>query len=661
MNRIVQFIVFGICLGIGTTSSQAFSALAIDIVPAQKSMHVGQLLQLYAFFGDGALRDNISAQVTWSSDNTSIISIQADGLIEALAVGSANVNVSYGDITQLQFIQVFPAALTRIAIPVQHTITMQTDSSYQLIANGYLSNGKRSDVSNTVNWSVLNSDLAQITPQGVLHAQGSGYINVQAELDGFVANTYIQVIVVNNREKLQSSISFIKDVVDNDQAFVDVRIVASSAVPVLQWSVTTHHVSLQENVNWIDFPQQKNTQIEVVQLPLYGVIADGTEQLLLYLSVKDASGKISSNSSAKIRVIYDGINTGKLVPTLMQALRAQQGVILGKDIGKGVSIVFVSNNVDMTTVPRYWYQRILQNWNTTQQGLIPAATVEYQSSKLILQDNKLQKLAAQANTVVQLNTTVAGVASAVDDAWLTNSMSIVAAVVNTDCDLCAFQPVAVQPIYFRMVGGVAQAPQVWVSLPAAKTLNCQQHSCSADVIGAVAAAALTMVVQQTTLTLYDLKKILAVTADPVNGQNNTNAAGYTYSQIDGFGTINVNAAIQYAQSYVAASKQPVVVKSSKKITSKQANAANVLIDAVGATVASISVELAAEIVGAVEVKITSPSGTSYQLVVDANKQQRIVHQGFFGEIAFGYWKISLTSTTAAIHIPANILTVYAVR
>ncbi|WP_169720158.1 beta strand repeat-containing protein [Aliagarivorans taiwanensis] len=158
---------------------------SIRLVPATQQVPVGTLLpyQAIGVFSNNTTRD-ISALVSWHSQQTSVATVDPDGVSQAVSQGQTNIvatldgvssssavlNVSDAEVVSLQ---VTPTA---ISLPIGRQL------QYQAIA--MFTDGSRRDVSEQASWHSDDSGLAEVTGNGVALAKLEGQTAIHAFWEG---------------------------------------------------------------------------------------------------------------------------------------------------------------------------------------------------------------------------------------------------------------------------------------------------------------------------------------------------------------------------------------------------------------------------------------------------------------------------------------------
>lgn len=134
------------------------------------NLEVGQTHQMYAYIApDSSTNKNLA----WSSNNTSVMTVDGNGLITAVALGEAEVKATTTDGTNLSAtcpIWVNPTVSQSVQIVYDGSTTLKVGDTAQLSA--LVLPGNATDKS--VTWQVQNANILNVTPDGLLTAVGLG-------------------------------------------------------------------------------------------------------------------------------------------------------------------------------------------------------------------------------------------------------------------------------------------------------------------------------------------------------------------------------------------------------------------------------------------------------------------------------------------------------
>ncbi|HET9627839.1 MAG TPA: Ig-like domain-containing protein, partial [Kofleriaceae bacterium] len=205
-------------LGLGTATVQAslggvtgtqtigISAAVLQVLvvtPAVVSLPVGlgQGLIATATFSDGSLVD-VTTQVTWSSDHSNVATVTnvgAQGVVTAIAPGTATITAQKGTITAHAAVIVTPAVLTSIAVNSGQAASIALGQIAQLTATGNFSDGTTADLTSQVAWTssaptaLAVSNLPGSQGRVTALAAGAATITATSALTGVAGATGVSV------------------------------------------------------------------------------------------------------------------------------------------------------------------------------------------------------------------------------------------------------------------------------------------------------------------------------------------------------------------------------------------------------------------------------------------------------------------------------------
>ncbi|RTL13412.1 MAG: hypothetical protein EKK54_00020 [Neisseriaceae bacterium] len=184
----------GITSNTAVLTASAAVLQSITITPASATVAKG-LTQAYTATGTYSdnSTDNITNQVTWSSDNTGVATINASTGVATVVAASGTTNVtasSDGVTSNTAVLTASAATLQSIAItPTTATVAKGLTQAYS--ATGTYSDNSTEDITDSVTWSSSNTAVATINSStGVATiVAASGSTNITAALGGKTSNT----------------------------------------------------------------------------------------------------------------------------------------------------------------------------------------------------------------------------------------------------------------------------------------------------------------------------------------------------------------------------------------------------------------------------------------------------------------------------------------
>jgi hypothetical protein len=158
----------------------AAELVSISVASNNAPMPVGTTRQQAANgkFTDGTAHD-ITTAVRWTSSSPGVISITASGLAGGKAVGTAIVTATQGQISGSASATVSSAAPMSIGITSPNS-AMPIGTTQQLTATAIFTDGTTHDVTNSVTWKSLASEIVSVNRRGVATGIKEGTATVSA-------------------------------------------------------------------------------------------------------------------------------------------------------------------------------------------------------------------------------------------------------------------------------------------------------------------------------------------------------------------------------------------------------------------------------------------------------------------------------------------------
>lgn len=164
---------------------------SVQVTPGNRSLFVEESFQFTAVTRDAGGNILTGRPITWSSNNESVATVSATGLVTALAPGGAIISAtSEGRST--------PASVTVAAIPVAsvlvqpRTVTLINGQTAQLQAQPVDGNGKPL-VGRLILWFTNNASVATVNASGLVTGQTPGNAIITATSEGKSATSTVTV------------------------------------------------------------------------------------------------------------------------------------------------------------------------------------------------------------------------------------------------------------------------------------------------------------------------------------------------------------------------------------------------------------------------------------------------------------------------------------
>lgn len=159
---------------------------ALRVAPGQASVVSGGKLQLLAegTFSDGSL-GTLNASALWASSGPGIAAVDGNGLVTAVAPGSATISASQDQLQGTSVITVtVPPAAKPTALSIDPgKLTLKEQQSAQLTAVATYSDGSSGPVTN-VTWSPAQAKVATVDATGLVTAHSLGTVTMTATMEG---------------------------------------------------------------------------------------------------------------------------------------------------------------------------------------------------------------------------------------------------------------------------------------------------------------------------------------------------------------------------------------------------------------------------------------------------------------------------------------------
>ena len=170
------------------------------IPSGNRTLAVGQSLQLPIVIQDRHGQTLSGAPVTWSSDNENIATVDGSGRVTGVRAGYTLIKARSFDRTALIGVNVTPEVAT-VLLSVGPTVWLEPGETLQITARALDSNGKDL-VAATFEWLSSDLSVATIGPSGLLTAVRTGTAMVSVSSGDVTAQTTVTVFDSVNRQVL---------------------------------------------------------------------------------------------------------------------------------------------------------------------------------------------------------------------------------------------------------------------------------------------------------------------------------------------------------------------------------------------------------------------------------------------------------------------------
>ena len=166
---------------------------SIMLTPANPHIPKGNTLQLTAtgIYSDGISVDMTSSAI-WSSSDTLIATVNADGIVSGIASGSTIITATSAALSATTNVTITDTSLTSIAVTPGNP-TIAKDSNKQLTATGTYSDGSLANITNAVTWSSADTLVATVNNTGLANGISTGSSLINASAGGVSGSTNMTI------------------------------------------------------------------------------------------------------------------------------------------------------------------------------------------------------------------------------------------------------------------------------------------------------------------------------------------------------------------------------------------------------------------------------------------------------------------------------------
>jgi uncharacterized protein YjdB len=166
---------------------------SVTITPANPTLGVGQTLGMTATMRDAANNILSGRAVTWASQNQAVATVDAQGVVTAVASGSATLTATSEGVNGTTLITVSAVPVARVDV-APTSVSLNPGQTSQLTATAY-------DASNNVlvrpvTWSSGDASVATVSATGLVTAVALGTATISATSGGVTGTSLITVALV---------------------------------------------------------------------------------------------------------------------------------------------------------------------------------------------------------------------------------------------------------------------------------------------------------------------------------------------------------------------------------------------------------------------------------------------------------------------------------
>jgi uncharacterized protein YjdB len=155
-------------------------AVAVNVVPATLSLPLGSSgpLQAIATMSDGS-QQTLSSSVTWQTSQSSLATVNAQGVVTAVGKGTAQVSAIYQGLTGNSSITIGAAALLSIAV-IPNQVSLPLGQTEQFTATGTFTDGSTQNLTQSATWISSAPATAPVSVGGAAIAKVIGAATISA-------------------------------------------------------------------------------------------------------------------------------------------------------------------------------------------------------------------------------------------------------------------------------------------------------------------------------------------------------------------------------------------------------------------------------------------------------------------------------------------------
>src|SRR5213082_2954310 len=185
----------------GTTGNAAVTVAgcptpvaSVTVTPTAPTVQVGQTVQLTATPKDANGNPLSGRVITWASDNTSVATVDGNGLVTAVAVGSATITATSEGKSGTSAVTVTTVPVASVTVSPSPA-SVQQGATVQLTATPKDANGNPLS-GRVVTWSSNNTAVARVNSSGLVTGVAAGTATITATSEGKSGTSTLTVTAV---------------------------------------------------------------------------------------------------------------------------------------------------------------------------------------------------------------------------------------------------------------------------------------------------------------------------------------------------------------------------------------------------------------------------------------------------------------------------------
>jgi len=167
------------CAGGGTAPDASPQVATIVVSPTVSTLAIDAQLPLQAQVRDASGADVPGATITWTVQDPKIVSVSADGVVTALAVGTSQIAANALGKSGIATITVTPGAVATVTVSAPST-RVNRASTLQLTATAKDNQGN-TIANQSFLWSSSNTATATVSTTGLVTGKRTGTVTITAK------------------------------------------------------------------------------------------------------------------------------------------------------------------------------------------------------------------------------------------------------------------------------------------------------------------------------------------------------------------------------------------------------------------------------------------------------------------------------------------------
>ncbi len=163
----------------------------LQITPGAASMFMGDAVRFHATGPDSARSSG--RVLTWSSSDTNVATVSADGVVTASGTGDAVISATDGTASARAPVEVHSAAIASLTITPATSSVIIGDSA-TLAVSAVTTSGRAIPRNGDMQWTTTDTTIATVDGNGRVQARAIGYATVEAHLGELRTTATVQVV-----------------------------------------------------------------------------------------------------------------------------------------------------------------------------------------------------------------------------------------------------------------------------------------------------------------------------------------------------------------------------------------------------------------------------------------------------------------------------------